>query len=295
MGNKTIILCITFLALALSPIFGRAETKEPAEKKGPAETKDIDEATCKALVKPSPDPAPVDEAKLLSALKEVKTLDGKVLVAYGDKFEQETKETFDVEKVKTKTEQFYRLLNVIYQHLNPELPRVIKIDPVPVRKVLVASKIFYDSVIPDEIRNVTLDQSRKKDPRYEVEFATDETRLPLNRGKGFYAYTHGFCQHSTALVFYKKFSFSLRKKDNENILARYFRGVDLFGTFGTRVVFDIDFQYVGLKEVEFYRGTKVGNVTAQLSPMEFKRNDHNPLLRIITKFVSNSNVSSLGW
>ena len=84
-------------------------------------------------------------------------------------------------------------------------------------------------------------------------------------------------------------------KSNGNLLAQYFKGVDLFGDFGNRGIIDVDIEYVEFRKVEFYKGTFNGKVTAYVSEEEFKQNDHHMLLRLITRFVPDNTVQPIDW
>ena len=57
----------------------------------------------------------------------------------------------------------------------------------------------------------------------------------------------------------------------------------------------VDINYIEFRKVEFYKGTQDGKVTAYVSKKEFKENDHNPLLRIITRFVPDKSVQPIDW
>ncbi len=251
--------------------------------------------SCPVPVDTDTQPSPVDIPALVAAVRDLTTTEKSPALAWNVSVERDVRDVFDLDHIKTKMEQFYRLLFVIQRHVKSDLGNGVAFDPTIVRKILTLSGVFTDPSIPNEIVGVTVDRSKREDPRYTVRFGKESTKVPLNQGKGFSAWERGRCQYNEALIFHREFSFSLRSLKNGNLIARYFRGVDLFGDFGTRGVVDVDLNYVTLKSVEFFKGTNRGEVTAQVSPEEFRKNDHNPLLRIVTKFVGNKSVQPIDW
>lgn len=240
-------------------------------------------------------PASVNVASVLEAMANLKTNEGKPAFELSSDIVKGVHEIFDTAKVKTKMEQFYSLLYVISQSLPSELGSVITLDAAPTREVLLRAAVFRDPAMPNRIQGVKIERYDPAQPRYEVWFDGEKIGLPLNSGEGFYIFRNGLCQHAQKLIFGNRFSFQLKKLQNGNLIARNFQGVDLFGEFGNRGIIDVDINYVELRAVEFYRGTQNGKVTAYVSDEEFKKNDHNFLLRIITKFVPDRSVQPIDW
>jgi hypothetical protein len=250
---------------------------------------------CPGPIDSETDPAPVNGDLLVANVRELTTGDKTPAMNFTPETEKELKEAVDPNLVKTKMEQFYRLLYVIQAHARPSPGKIVVFDPLGVRKILATAGVFTDPAVPDQIVSVSVDRTKEEDPRYTVRFGTDSLKVPLNKGKGFYAWENGRCQFNESLLFYKEFAFSLRVRPNGNLIARYFSGVDLYGDFGTRGAFNIDLNYVGLRSVEFFKGKKLGKVVAFVSDQEFKKNPHNPLLRIVTKFVGNTSIQPIDW
>lgn len=271
---------LQFLALLAFVTLGIAQAKENP---------------CPAPIDSVTEPLPVNIEDVLSTVRSLRTVGGKPALQLGPETDAEVRKVFDVTKVKTKMEQFFRLLNVIQSRLNRTLPSVIDLEATGAQKTLITSAVFTDPAIPSEIEGVRMDRTNDVDPRYTVRFKKKQTHVPLNKGQGFWAFDEGMCQHTKALIFSDEFSFSLRQLGNGNLVARYFRGVDVFGAFGSRGIFDVDLQYVSLGSVEFFTGSKMGRIQAKVSPEEFRKNDHNPVLRIITKFVGDSSVQPIDW
>ncbi|MFH1262855.1 MAG: hypothetical protein V1495_05365 [Pseudomonadota bacterium] len=240
-------------------------------------------------------PAPVSVPVILEALGKLKTKEGKPAFELTVPTADEVRTTFDTTKVKTKMEQFYSLLYLIAQYLPKEFGNVVTLDATAVRDVLLASAVFRTTDLPNRICEVKIERYDREQPRYEVFFDGSDIFLPLNNGEGFRLYRNGLCQHAQKLIFRNRFSFQLKRLGDGNLVARYFTGVDLFGVFGNRGIVDVDINYIELRSVEFYRGTRNGKVTAYVSDEEFKKNEHNFLLRLVTKFVPDRSVQPIDW
>jgi hypothetical protein len=240
-------------------------------------------------------PAPVDAGTVLQAMEALKTADGKPAFVPSVENAKNVRDIFDTTKVKTKMEQFYSLLHLIARNLPESLGSVVTLDAAPVRNVLLQSKVFRNPALPNRIQEITIERYDREEPKYIVAFDGELIRLPLNDGAGFNLFRNGLCQHAAELIFRNKFSFKLKRLSNGNLEARHFQGVDLFGDFGNRGVVDVDINYVELRAVEFYRGTQDGKVTAYVSDEEFKKNSHNFLLRLVTKFVPDRSVQPIDW
>lgn len=254
-----------------------------------------DPKACPDLTQPPTTPAPVNLLALYKAIKKLQTGHGQPALTLSQKMKGEVQEIFDTTRVTTKMEQFYALLYSIARNLSPNLGSIVKLKAEPVRNVLLQSKVFTNPTLPNQIKSIEIQRYDKEEPRYEVTFSGPTIALPLNNGEGFYLFRNGLCQHVQKLIFQNRFSFKLKRLRNENLAARYFKGVDFFGDFGNRGVIDIDMNYIGLHSVEFYRGSRDGKVTAYVSDEEFKRNKHSFLLRIITKFVPDRSVQPIDW
>jgi hypothetical protein len=240
-------------------------------------------------------PAPVSVPAILEAMAKLKTKDGNPAFDLSVSVADEVRATFDTTKVKTKMEQFYSLLYLIAENLPKELGNVVTLDATAVRDILLVSAVFRTSDLPNRIREVKIERYDREQPRYEVFFDGSDIVLPLNNGNGFHLYRNGLCQHAQKLIFRNRFSFQLKRLGDGNLVARYFTGVDLFGDFGNRGIVDVDINYIELRSVEFYRGTQNGKVTAYVSDEEFKKNEHNFLLRLVTKFVPDRSVQPIDW
>jgi len=240
-------------------------------------------------------PAPVEPSAVLEGMASLKTLDGKLTIDLSADLVGAVHHIFDAAKVKTKMEQFYRLLHVIALHAAPSLGDELTLDAPAVRNLLLKAAVFSDPGIPSKIMSVAIDRDDRDEPEYAVTFSDEETSVPLNRGEGFYLFRNGKCQHAQKLIFRQTFSFQLSMNRKNNLLAKNFRGVDLFGDFGNRGAFDVDIQYVSLRAVEFYQGTNLGKVTVYVSREEFKKNKHNLLLRMITRIVPDRSVQPIDW
>ncbi len=274
---KILVFLFIFLGSALESAWGTAT--------GP----------CPESIESVTDPAPVSVDEIIGAVMQLKSTHEKLIIVDSSATRQEVRAVFDLSKVKTKMEQFYRLLYVLQAHATPDKAKTVMLEPEGVRKILQLSQVFRDLGVPEKIAQVEIDKTKEDDPRYRVTFSEKAVKFPLNNGKGFYGFEQGRCQHTQALIFYRDFGFSLRMLGNGNLVARYFEGVDIFGDFGSRGLFPVDLQYVQLHSVEFFQGTKLGKIKAYVSPEEFQKNDHNPLLKVITKLIGNTTVQPIDW
>jgi hypothetical protein len=127
-----------------------------------------------------------------------------------------------------------------------------------------------------------------------VVFDAPEVRLPLNHGLGFGVVREGMCQHARELVFYGEFSFTLAMKES-GLEVHDFDKVDLFGTFGSRGIVDVDVNYVSIRSVTFMRGSIMGLVKAKISRREFEVNDHSFLLSLLSRVVTDKSVQPIDW
>lgn len=239
-------------------------------------------------------PAPVDLSAITDKVESLQDEAGSKIFSPSPLFIQAIKEAFDTNQVKTKMGQFYTMLWVIGEELNRLKIDKISFSRSSVQNVLLTSKVFTDDAIPNRIKSIRFDLSKKNNPRCTVMFDNKNIEVPLNQGDGFYLFRNGKCQHAQKLIFDQNFSFEM-KKNLGNLMVSDFKGVDLFGDFGNRGFIDVDIQYVSLKSVEFIGGTVDGRVTAYVSREEFSRNKHTSLLELVTKFVPDRSVQPIDW
>lgn len=207
--------------------------------------------------------------------------------------EQALAALFDPSAPKSKLEQFYTLLFHISQHTSQPGDEIL-LDVPRALTLLLSSKVFSDPEFPRQIVRIQLIRTDRARPRYRVTFEKPEVWLPLNKGMGFGVFREGMCQHAKALVFYGSFAFALTMP-HQNVVVSDFDNVDLWGTFGTRGVVDIDINYVSLKSVEFLNGDVMGLVRAKVSRKEFEVNRHFFLLELITRFVTDKSIQPIDW
>ena len=207
--------------------------------------------------------------------------------------DQEMANLFDRSAPRSKLEQFYTMLFHISRyasHSGDELT----FDVTKALNLLLSSKVFSDPDFPRQIARIHLNRKDRARPHYLVVFNNPDVRLPLNTGLGFGVFREGMCQHAKALVFYGSFSFSLAMK-NKGLEVYDFDNVDLWGTFGSRGVVDVDVNFVSLKSVEFLKGNTLGLVKAQVSRKEFDANHHSFLLRLLTRLVTDRSIQPIDW
>jgi hypothetical protein len=208
--------------------------------------------------------------------------------------DKELMELFDVSIPRSKLEQFYTMLFYISKYASIEKDDFI-IDRDLTIRLLISSKVFSNPEFPKRISKVSLSRHNREKPFYKVSFDSNEVRLALNKGDGFEVSREGMEQQATALVFYGSFSFSLRKKGNNNVEAFGFEDVDLYGSFGSRGFINVDINYVAVKSVEFHKGSEMALVRAKVSRREFEINEHTWLLDLVTRFVTDKSLQPLDW
>ncbi|HSB77373.1 MAG TPA: hypothetical protein VLM91_01195 [Candidatus Methylomirabilis sp.] len=207
--------------------------------------------------------------------------------------DQEMAKLFDRSTPRSKLEQFYTMLFHISRNASHSGDE-ITFDVAKALNLLLSSKVFSDPNFPRQIVQIHLNRKDRAHPHYQVVFNNPEVRLPLNTGLGFGVFREGMCQHAKALVFYGSFSFSLAMKKT-GLEVNDFDNVDLWGTFGSRGIVDVDVNLVSLKSVEFLKGNAMGLVKAQVSRKEFEANHHSFLLKLLTRLVTDKSIQPIDW
>ncbi|MBO1223320.1 MAG: hypothetical protein JYX80_02720 [Candidatus Scalindua sediminis] len=206
---------------------------------------------------------------------------------------KELMELFDVSIPRSKLEQFYTMLFYISKYATIEKDAFI-IDPDLTIRLLISSKVFTNPEFPRRISRIFLVRNNREKPLYKVFFDSNEVKLDLNKGDGFGISREGMRQQAEALVFYGFFSFRLREK-GDNVEAFDFENVDLYGSFGSRGLINVDINYVALKSVEFHKGSEMALVRAKVSRREFEINEHTWLLSLVTRFVTDKSLQPIDW
>jgi hypothetical protein len=207
--------------------------------------------------------------------------------------DKELKELFDVSILRSKLEQFYTMLFYISKYASIEKDEFV-IDCDSSIRLLISSEVFSNPEFPKRISKIFLYRHNRETPFYKVFFDNDEVRLDLNKGDGFGISRVGMQQQADALIFYGSFSFRLKKK-GDNIEAFDFQDVDLYGSFGSRGIVNVDINYVSIKSVEFHKESEMGLVRAKVSRREFEINEHTWLLNLVTRFVTDKSLQSIDW
>ncbi|MEZ4704543.1 MAG: hypothetical protein R3A11_05030 [Bdellovibrionota bacterium] len=285
---KQFVIFAIFGALILSSMGLYADETDPVASLCSEQDKNTKDE--KAVTKPKP----VDMQLVTTKILGLKNLAGKSILTDGPALREILSNTFDPQKTRTKMEQFYTMLYVIASHMDKP-SGVVQLEQSSVREVLMASTVFTDETIPNQISGIELDFRNRNRTQYSISFDKPKVKILLNQGRGFTIFRNGKCQHAQSLIFERTFSFDLKKLSNGNLLVKDFSGVNLFGDFGNRGIVDVDINYVALKSVEFYHGTELGKVTAFISDEEFEVNDHSGLLKLISKLVPDRSVQPIDW
>lgn len=237
-----------------------------------------------------------DLARLSSVLRSLKDTQGRIVWKDPENIKASLPPIFETQPVKTKLNQFYELLYVLQQHIDPALLPV-EVKPPQITELLLAARVFTDLEFPRKIMSVKLERNKSKSaPLYSVIYADVESRFPINEGQGFSSWDQGMCQIAKELVFNQKFSFRVRKASHsKNLIVEDFDGVEIYGQFGTRKVFKIDLNYVDLEKVEFIAGTDEGKVKARVAKREFRENKHSALFKFIGTMIPNTSRQRIDW
>lgn len=259
----------------------------------------VSEKECAPLGEaPETVPARVDVSEVIADVLSLKDVQGRTIVSIiSPDFDAALRALFlKDQKSISKLEQFYGLLFYLakYRSLSD---RQIRFDVKSVWKLLVSSKVFSNPEFPKRISAVNLDfNPHKERASYQVQFDAKEIRLPLNAGKGFSSFREGMCQTAKELIFYGGFNFDVSLTVNHShVVAQNFKNVDLFGTFGSRGIVNVDIQYVSLKSVEFLSGSPMGIVKAKVSKKEFEVNKHSMLLQLVSSLVTDKSTQAIDW
>ena len=239
-------------------------------------------------------PAPVDVAQVLGDVYALRDdHQAKLFSGPNPTLDRALTALFDLSAPKSKLEQFYSLLFYIATYASHP-GEEIAFDLPGARTLLLSSKVFSDPEFPRQISRIQLTRKDRGRPHYQVGFEKPEVWLPLNKGLGFGIVREGMCQHAKALVFYGSFAFSLRMT-SQGLEVSNFDNVDLWGTFGSRGLVDIDINYVSVQSVAFQNGSVLGLVKAKVSRKEFAINQHSFVLELVTRFLVDKSVQPIDW
>ena len=220
--------------------------------------------------------------------------DVKLFKEKNKEMDKELMELFDVSILRSKLEQFYTMLFYISKYTSIEKEEFF-FDRQSIIKLLISSEVFTNREFPRKISKVYLSRHNRKCPSYKVFFDSDRVDLELKNGKyGYEVFREGMLQQVKALVFYGSFSFCLKKK-GENVKAFDFKGVDIYGSFGSRGFINVDINYVAVKSVEFHKGSEMALVRAKVSRKEFEINEHTWLLGLVMRFITDKSFQPLDW
>jgi hypothetical protein len=282
------VLCATLIltvSILVTPIRAGAAPPAGAQSASPA-----------GCVSEGPEtiPAAVDMTHVLRDLYALEDASGtKLLPVRSPDLDAQMARLFDPSFPRSKLEQFYTMLfHVAHSARGVEEEIALRVGSV--RALLLSTKVFSTPELPHRITAIHLLRRDPSRPRYQVLFDSPEVRLPLNRGMGFGVHREGMCQHAKELVFYGGFSFTLAMRKS-GLEVQDFDRVDLWGTFGSRGVVDVDINYVSVKSVQFMTGSVMGLVKAKVSRREFQVNRHSFLLELVSRFVTDKSVQPIDW
>lgn len=234
---------------------------------------------------------------VLLALSKLKKKDGTLLFQkFSSDLEEGVKTYFGADpKTSSRLEQFYALLYLIGRDLRNR-DDDIDLDIESARSVLNASQVFPTPQLVNAMKEVSVEwRPHSQTAEWEIKLSEDETVIPLNDGRGFKAYNHGFCQQVQKLHLYGGFHVSLSLRDRENIFVKFRDPVDFSGSFGSRGVADVEVSYVSLYDIEFHHGSKLGTSRCKIAQREFDTTDHSWFLRMVSGLISDKSTQVIDW
>jgi hypothetical protein len=242
-------------------------------------------------------PAPVHIAQVLQDIQGMHDRQGRPLFnKVKAELEKEIRPLFEVDPSKiSKLEQFYSLLFYLAKYKDLGDSKVV-LNTQEARKLLLSSRVFSTPDFPNHLLEVDLFwQPHFGFATYAVKFDTPELDLALNKGEGFKSFKEGMCQIAKKLIFDPTFEFRASLTSNGHVFVDNFKGVDLYGQFGSRGIVKVDINYVSLKSIEFLKGSPFGIVKAKVSDREFQRNNHTWVLRMVSKMVTDKSTQPIDW
>jgi hypothetical protein len=237
----------------------------------------------------------VEISSLLAAASQLKTLDHRQAVQKISEAQRAQLEKYflgDARKV-SRLEQFYSLLYWMTELVGS--PHEVALDVASVKRLLKTSQAFQSPLLIDSITGVLISWDRQRGAKLNMTLSQKEIVFPLNQGRGFRAFQHGFCQHAQRLIVYGLLDISIQELESGNLEVTFHRPVDLEGRLGTRGMVDLNLQYISVFRLEFLHGSRFGRTRARIAPREFAMHEHPWWLRWISRVVSETSVQPIDW
>lgn len=193
----------------------------------------------------------------------------------------------------SRLEQFYALLFWMTEIVGSSHHQGLEVKSV--QKLMRSSKAFQSPELIDSIERISVSWDDLRRAQIKMKLSRREIVFPLNLGKGFRAFQHGFCQHAQKLIVYDQLDLSIDELRNGNIEVTFHDPVDLEGELGTRGVVDLDLHYIRVLRIEFLQGSRLAKTRARISPREFASHQHPWWLRWISRLVSESATQPIDW
>lgn len=233
---------------------------------------------------------------VMKALLELKDKDLKPLIAKpSDELRFDLKKYFDSDpKKSSRLESFYALLYLISREINTE--DEVHLDRASAQQVLKASRVFPSSELIEALEDVSFEwRPYSKRSFWTIKLSTPLMKLPMNDGKGFLAFEHGYCQQVEKLILDGGFQAFIQLNEAGNIDVKFKNPIDFEGKFGSRGVAEVEVHYISLYEIEFIRGTKLGASRTKIAKREFEINDHSWFLRFVSRMISDVSTQTIDW
>ena len=131
--------------------------------------------TCPSTEEAVTVPAPVDTQKLIQLVRSIKDQAGNEIFINSRDLDARIAYTFDTANIKTKMEQFYRLLWEVSLDMKKQDLGKVTFSQKSGEDVLLESKVFTDPSIPKHIEKIEFDLTQKN-PRCTVTFKKKERK-----------------------------------------------------------------------------------------------------------------------
>jgi len=235
--------------------------------------------------------------EVLNALLKLKTADGSIVFSeISDELRTGVTKYFSAKpENSSRLEHFYALLYLMGHELRNR-DDVTELDLTSAKNVMKESKVFPNDLLTNAMASVKVGwRHYNRRAEWEVKLDTPELVIPLNDGKGFHAYNHGYCQEVDNLHIYGGFEVSIGLNKDQNIEVKFRDPVDFSGDFGSRGVADINVKYISLYEIEFQNGSKIGTSKAKVAKREFREVEHSWIFEILSGMVSEKSSQPIDW
>ena len=233
--------------------------------------------------------------EILESARSLRTTSGSVIVreVAADQIAS-LKQYFLADPERTsRLEQFYFLMFWMTELVGAT--QDLDLDVRSVQNLMKKSQAFQSSELIDAITEVKVSWEKTRRAHLKIQLNRSPIVFALNKGRGFKAFQHGYCQHAQKLLIFGALDITIDELASGNLKVTYHKSVDLEGDLGTRGMVDLNIQYISLLQLEFLHGSRLGRTRARISPREFEAHSHPWWLRWISRLVSETATQPIDW